>query len=65
VMFRRHRLEKQEGKTYSDPTVSNTSSGRNMFRQLTSFTQASDEMRAASKEFGIAHSVSSILVSSA
>lgn len=44
IMFKRHRLEREEKKSYTDP-------------------DASAELRAISKEFGIVHSVSSILVS--
>ncbi|KAK9899493.1 hypothetical protein P389DRAFT_191814 [Cystobasidium minutum MCA 4210] len=42
LMFQRHRLEKQEGKSYSDPT-------------------ASEELKALTSKFGMAHGVSSIL----
>lgn len=46
IMFKRHRLEREEKKSYTDP-------------------DASDELRAISKQFGLVHSVSSILVSAA
>lgn len=59
-MFERHKLEREEGKSYKDPQV-RTLSYQLSHVEILSVLQASDKMRSLNKRFGMWHSISSLI----
>lgn len=59
-MFQRHRQEKEEGKNYNEPGVSdsNSSNARGLINSTT--VQVSTEMKALNAKFGSLHGISSL-----
>lgn len=65
TMFQRHKLEKAEGKSYTDEGVTSVFySFHKLKESLTisfSLNQVSEEMKALTKRFGMLHGISSLL----
>jgi len=61
-MFQRQKLEKEEGKVYSDPGVSRSRMclDFNCRSSYTSSNQVSSEMKALNRQFGMLHGISSL-----
>lgn len=61
-MFQRHRLEKEEGKTYNEPGVSCNPALAFIDRELLieRNVQVSDQMKALNRRFGMLHGISSL-----
>ena len=58
-MYRRHRLEKLEKKSYTEPDVRNLGILGILIHAVWSL-QVSDEMKATNRSFSILHSISSL-----
>ena len=58
TMFQRHKLEKTEGKSYTDAGVSSIRSQSTAM--LKQFLQVSDEMKAITRRFAQLHGISSL-----
>jgi hypothetical protein len=58
-MYRRHRLERLEKKSYTEPDVRDLDIG-DILVHVVWFLQISDEMKATNRTFSILHGISSL-----